>query len=118
MEERTMLTALANMVDSLGSLSLVAIAPDDPLALPEPPGPEQTSSYETQVSQVKTQVDATYHDLLAMSARDYRAGYADRAGLYLLEFLRKIAERPDYERSFSDDGQRALARFVADLREL
>ena len=118
MEERTMLTALGNMVDSLGSLSLVAIAPDDPLALPEPPGPEHISAYEAQISQVKTQVDTTYHDLLAMSARDYQAGYADRAGLDLLEVLRKLAESPDYNRSFSDDGQRALARFVADLREL
>ena len=59
-----------------------------------------------------------YHDLLAMSMRDYQAGYADRAGLYLLEFLRKLAEEPDYDRNFSGDSQRALARYVVDLREL
>ena len=118
MEERTIVTALGNMVDSLGRLSLVAIAPDDPLALPEPPGSEQTATYEAQAGLVREQVDAGYHDLLAMSMRDYQAGYADRAGLYLLEFLRKLAAEPEYDRNFSGDSQRALARYVADLREL
>ena len=118
MEERTILTALGNIVDSLGTLSLVATAPDDPLALPEPPGPEQIAAYETHVSAVKDQVDASYHSLLAMSARDYQAGYADRAGLYLLEFLGKLKEEPDYDRTFSAEGQRTLATCVADLREL
>ena len=118
MEERTIVTALGNMVDSLGNLSLVAIAPDDPLALPEPPGSEQAATYEAQAAVVKGQVDAGYHDLLAMSARDYQAGYADRAGLYLLEFLRKLSEESDYDRNFSDDSRRALARYVVDLREL
>ncbi len=118
MEERTILTALGNIVDSLGTLSLVATAPDDPLALPEPPGPGQIAAYETHVSAVKDQVDASYHDLLAMSVRDYQAGYADRAGLYLLEFLGKLKEEPDYDRKFSVEGQRTLATYVADLREL
>ena len=118
MEERTIVTALGNMVESLGTLSLVAIAPDDPLALPEPPGAEQTATYEAQAGLVKAQVDASYHDLLAMSTRDYQAGYADRAGLYLLEFLRKLAEEANYARDFSEESQRALARYVADLREL
>ena len=118
MEERTIITAMGNMVDSLGSLSLVATAPNDPLALPEPPGSEQVATYEAQVNLVKAQVDASYHDLLAMSARDYQAGYADRAGLYLLEFLRKLAEEPEYDRNFSNENQLALARNVADLREL
>ena len=118
MEERTIITALGNMVDSLGRLSLVAIAPDDHLALPEPPGTEQTATYEAQVSLVKAQVDASHHGLLAMSARDYQAGYADRAGLYLLQFLGKLAEEPGYDRNFSDESQRSLARYVADLREL
>ena len=118
MEERTIITTLGNIVDSLGSLSLVAIAPNDPLALPEPPDSEQTATYETQVSLVKAQVDASYHELLTMSARDYRAGYADRAGLYLLEFLRKLAQEPEYDRNFSADSQRAMARYIADLREL
>ena len=118
MEERTIITALGNIVDSLGSLSLVATAPNDPLALPEPPGSEQTATYEGHVSLVKAQVDPSYHELLAMSARDYQAGYADRAGLYLLEFLRKLAQEPEYDRNFSADSQRALARYIADLREL
>ena len=118
MEERTIITALGNIVDSLGSLSLVATAPNDPLALPEPPGSEQTATYEAQVSLVKAQVDPSYHELLAMSTRDYQAGYADRAGLYLLEFLRKLAQEPEYDRNFSADSQRALARYIADLREL
>ena len=118
MEERTILTALGNIVDSLGTLSLVATAPDDPLALPEPPGPEQVTAYEAHVNSVKGQVDAGYHNLLAMSVRDYQAGYADRAGLYLLEFLGKLKEEPDYDRNFSAEGQRTLATYVADLREL
>lgn len=117
-EERTILTALGNIVDSLGTLSLVATAPDDPLSLPEPPGPEQTAAYEAHVSAIKAQVDAGYHDLLAMSIRDYQAGYADRAGLYLLEFLGKLKKEPDHDRSFSAEGQRTLATYVADLREL
>ena len=118
MEERTILTALGNIVDSLGTLALVATAPDDPLALPEPPGPEQAAAYEAHASAVKTQVDPSYHSLLAMSVRDYQAGYADRAGLYLLEFLGKIEDEPDYARNFSAEGQRTLATYVADLREL
>ena len=118
MEERTILTALGNIVDSLGTLSLVATAPDDPLALPEPPGPEQTTAYDAHVNAIKAQVDASYHSLLVMSMRDYQAGYADRAGLYLLEFLGKLKEEPDYDRSFSVEGQRTLATYVADLREL
>ncbi len=118
MEERTILAALGNIVDSLGTLSLVATAPDDPLALPEPPGPEQIAAYEAHVSVVKDQVDAGYHPLLAMSVRDYQAGYADRAGLYLLEFLDKLKEEPGHARNFSAEGQRALAMYVADLREL
>lgn len=118
MEERTILTALGNIVESLGTLSLVATAPDDPLALPEPPSPAQTAAYEAHVSVIKAQVDANYHSLLAMSVRDYQAGYADRAGLYLLEFLGKIREEPDYDRNFSAEGQQILATYVADLREL
>lgn len=118
MEERTILTALGNIVDSLGTLSLVATAPDDPLALPEPPNAEQTAAYEAHVRSVEGQVDASYHDLLAMSVRDYQAGYADRAGLYLLEFLGNLKEEPDYDRNFSAEGQRTLATYVADLREL
>lgn len=117
-EERTILAALGNIVDSLGTLSLVATAPDDPLALPEPPDAEQTAAYEAHVSAIKAQVEASYHNLLAMSVRDYQAGYADRAGLYLLEFLGKLKEEPDYDRSFSAEGQRTLATYVADLREL
>ena len=118
MEERTILTAMGNMVDSLGTLSLVATAPDDPLALPEPPNAEQTAAYEAHVSTIKVQMDVSYHDLLAMSVRDYQAGYADRAGLYLLEFLSKLKEEPDYDRNFSAEGQNTLATYVADLREL
>ena len=118
MEERTILTALGSIVDSLGTLSLVATAPDDPLALPEPPSAEQTAAYEAHVGAIKGQVDAGYHNLLAMSARDYQAGYADRAGLYLLEFLGKLKEEPDYDRNFSAAGQRTLATYVANLREL
>jgi hypothetical protein len=117
-EERTILTALGNIVDSLGTLSLVATAPDDPLALPEPPAPEQVAVYETHVSAIKAQVAASYHSLLGMSVRDYQAGYADRAGLYLLEFLGKLKEEPDYDRNFSAGGQRTLATYIADLREL
>ena len=118
MEERTILTALGNIVDSLGTLSLVATAPDDPLALPEPPNAEQTAAYEAHVSAIKAQVAASYHNLLAMSVRDYQAGYADRAGLYLLEFMGKLKEEPDYDRNFSAEGRRTLATYVADLREL
>ena len=118
MEERTILTAMGNIVDSLGTLSLVATAPDDPLALPEPPSSEQTAAYEAHVDGIKAEVDAGYHNLLTMSVRDYQAGYADRAGLYLLEFLGKLKEEPDYDRNFSAAGQNTLTRYVADLREL
>ena len=63
MEERTILTALGNIVDSLGTLSLVATAPDDPLALPEPPNAEQTAAYEAHVSAIKARADASRADL-------------------------------------------------------
>ena len=118
-EERTILTALGNIVDSLGTLSLVATAPDDPLALPEPPSAEQTAAYEAHVNADRgrrwTRATTTCWPCRCATIR--RATPTE-PGLYLLEFLGKLKEEPDYNRNFSAEGQRTLATYVADLREL
>ena len=118
MEERIVVTTLENIVRTLGALAAVALAPDDPLALPEPPTPEEVAAYEGYIATMKEQVKPSYHPLLAMSLRDYRAGYADRSGAYLMEFLEKLESEPDFTQTFSPEAQKQLELCRGALTEL
>jgi hypothetical protein len=117
-EERIVVTTLENIVRTLGALAAVALAPDDPLALPDPPTPEEAAAYEGYISTMKEQVKPSYHPLLAMSLRDYRAGYADRSGAYLMEFLEKLKSEPDFTQTFSPEAQTQLELCRGALTEL
>ncbi len=118
MEARTIITALGEIVSTLGAQSLVASAPDNPLALPEPPTPDQVTAYEAHIRAITASVDPAYHPLLTMSLRDYQAGYADRAGAYLIDFLGKLKEEPDYVQNLSPASHKQVEFYLADLREL
>lgn len=98
-------------------MALVLIHPEDPLALPEPPGADVTEPYDGHLNAIKAQV-AQNHNLLDMSMRDFRAGYPDRAGAYLVEFLEKLMAEPAYNQNFSADSQAKLDFSLRDLREL
>lgn len=118
MDEQTIVTALGELTSTLGTLALVSIHPDDPLALPEPPGADEISVYEGHINVLKAQVDPSYHNVLTMSLRDYRGGYPDRAGAYLIEFLEKVSQEPSYSQNFSAESQSKMNFYLADLREL
>jgi hypothetical protein len=117
-EERTVSTALEKIVHTLGALALTATASDDPLALPEPPTPDEVTAYEAHIAAIREQVDPSYHSFLAMSLRDYRAGYPDRAGVYLREFLDKLQSEAGFTQGVSPAFQKQLEVYLADLREL
>ncbi len=118
MEEQTVVTAIEAVAETLGTMALVLIHPEDPLALPEPPGSDQVNAYEGHLDAIKGQVDSGYHNLLEMSKRDFRAGYPDRAGAYLVEFLEKLMAEPNYSQNFSAEAQGKLDFSLRDLREL
>ncbi|MGQ4807284.1 hypothetical protein NKDENANG_00628 [Candidatus Entotheonellaceae bacterium PAL068K] len=118
MDEHTIVQAVGEMANTLGSMALTITHPDDPLALPEPPGSDEIETYEGHINTLKAQVEASYHPLLNMSLRDYRAGYPDRAGSYLKDFMEKLIERPDYSQTFSAESQSQLDFYLTDLREL
>jgi hypothetical protein len=117
-EERTVITALQEIARTLGALALVAASPDDPLALPEPPTPDEVAAYDAHITAMRAQVDASYHPLLAMSLRDYRAGYADRASAYLVEFVDKLKGEAGFTQRWSPESQRQLEICRAALQEL
>ena len=117
-EERTVITALQEIARTLGALALVASSPDDPLALPEPPTPDEVAAYDAHITAMRAQVDASYHPLLAMSLRDYQAGYADRASAYLVEFLERLKGETGLTQQLSPESQRQLEACLAALRDL
>lgn len=118
MDEQTIVTAIEAVSSTLGTMALVLTHPEDPLALPEPPGSNDIAAYERHLNAVKAQVAPSYHPLLEMSTRDYRGGFPDRAGAYLIDFLQKMMEEPDYHQNFSAESQRKLDFCLRDLREL
>lgn len=117
MDQNVIVTAIETVAETLGTMALVLIHPEDPLALPEPPGADVTATYDGHLDDIKAQVAAN-HNLLEMSKRDFRAGYPDRAGAYLVEFLEKLMAEPDYSQNFSADSQGRLDFSLRDLREL
>lgn len=118
MDEQTIVTAIGEMSSTLRTMALVAIHPEDPLALPEPPEPDEVAVYEGHINALKAHVDPSYHNLLTMSLRDYRGGFPDRAGAYLIEFLEKVSQEPSYSQNFSAESQSKMNFSLADLREL
>lgn len=118
MDENVIVASIEAVAETLGTMALVLIHPEDPLALPEPPGADITAAYDGHLDAIQGQVAADYHNLLEMSKRDFRAGYPDRAGAYLVEFLEKMMEEPDYGQKFSADAQGKLDFSLRDLREL
>ena len=59
MDEQTILAELVPVIHSLKTLALVALDMEDahPLALPEPPEPDQVAAYERHITAIAQQVD-------------------------------------------------------------
>jgi len=120
MEERTVLEALRTAIRSLRQLALVALDAEEshPLALPEPPDPDQVTAYEQLMAIITQQVAASHQPLLAKSLRDYQAGFPDRAGSYLQELVGKLLQDPEYALTFSPAAQQQLQQLLVDLQAL
>lgn len=118
MDEQAFVSAMEGLTATLGQLALHTLAPDDPLAFPEPPDAEEIADYERNIATVRNQVDAGLHKYLSMSLQDYRAGYPDRAGAYLIEFLEKLQVESGYAQNVSADTKRKINSCLADLQEI
>jgi hypothetical protein len=120
MDEQTILAELGPAIHSLKTLALVALDMEDahPLALPEPPGPDQVAAYERHMTAIAQQVNPHHRALLNASLRDYRGGFPDRAGNYLRELVTRFVEDPEYASAFSPAAQSRLKSFMADVQEL
>jgi len=120
MDEQTILAELAPVINSLKTLALVALDMEDahPLALPEPPEPDQVAAYEQHMTAIAQQVHPRHRALLNASLRDYRGGFPDRAGKYLQELVTSFLEASEYSSVFSPTSQRRLKGLMADLQEV
>ena len=120
MDEQTILAELGSAIHFLKTLALVALDMEDahPLALPEPPEPDQVAAYERHMAAIAQQVNPRHHALLNASLRDYRGGFPDRAGKFLQELVTSFLEAPEYASAFSPAAQQHLKRFMADLQEV
>ena len=120
MDESTVLQTFRMAIDSLRTLALVAldIKESHPLALPEPPAPDNVAAYEQYMTILTQQVAASHQPILAKSLRDYRAGFPDRAGSYLQEVVGKLLQEPEAITAFSPAAQRQLAGYLTELRQL
>ena len=120
MDEQTILAELAPAIHSLKTLALVALDMEDahPLALPEPPEPDQVAAYERHMTAIAQQVNPRHRALLNASLRDYKSGFPDRAGNYLRELVTRFVEDPEYAAAFSPAAQSRLKSFMADMQEL
>ena len=120
MEEKTLLTELGVAIDTLKTLALVTVDTEEshPLALPEPPAPDKVVEYERHMNAISKQVAPRHQSLPAASLRDYRAGFPDRAGSYLLELVNQLLREPEYATALSPAAQKRLQGCVMDLREL
>jgi hypothetical protein len=64
------------------------------------------------------QVAPWLRPLPAASLRDYRAGFPDRAGSYLLELVNQLLREPESSSALSPAARKRLQRCGMDLREL
>jgi hypothetical protein len=117
-DQQIIVTAMKELSTTLSTMALVLTLAEDPIAIPEPPASEEVSAYAAKITAVKENVSATYYPLLDASLRDYQAGYPDRAGAYLTEFLGKLVEEPTYSQNFSPASQNQLRGCVMELREV
>jgi len=120
MDEQTILAELAPAINSLKTLALVALDMEDahPLALPEPPEPDQVAAYERHMTAIAQHVNPRHRALLNASLRDYKCGFPDRAGNFLRELVTRFLEDPEYTSAFSPASQSQLKSLLADLQEL
>ena len=120
MEAKVILTELGAAIDTLKTLALVTLDVEEshPLALPEPPAPDKVAAYEQHMTAICQQVAPPLWSLPAASLRDYRAGFPDRAGSYLLELVNQLLREPEYAAAFSPAAQKRLQGCLMDLREL
>src|SRR5436853_7765811 len=97
MDEQTILTELVPVIHSLKTLALIALDMEDahPLALPEPPEPDQVAAYERHMTAIAQQVNPPQRALLHASLQDYRGGCPDRAGEFLRERVTRFLRAPE-----------------------
>jgi len=117
MDENVLVTAIEAVANTLGAMALVLIHQEDPLALPEPPDSSDVAAYEGSMDTIKANVPETYHRFMDMSLRDYKGGFPDRAGAYLIEFLEGFMQDSAYQ-GFSQESKNKLDFAMRDLREL
>ncbi len=125
MSEQSFISALKGISDTLEQLALQATEPDDPLAYPEPRDDDEINAFQQNiealrgyVSDVSDQADPKYNSLLNTTLRDYKAGYPDRCGAYMVEFLDRLKKEDSYARNFSAHSQGEVDTQLAGLREL
>jgi hypothetical protein len=120
MDEQTILAELVPAIHSLKTLALVALDMEDahPLALPEPPEPDQVAAYERHMTAIAQQVNPRHQALLQASLRDYRGGFPDRAGKFLQELVTNFLEAPEYASAFSPASKQRLNGLMVDLQEV
>jgi len=120
MEENALLTELGHAIDTLKTLALVTLDAENshPLALPEPPTHDQVAAYERHMNALHQQLAPRLQPLPAASLRDYRAGFPDRAGSYLLELVNQLLREPESSSALSPAARKRLQGCVMDLREL
>lgn len=116
MNEQTIVSAFENLVPTIAALAVAALDESEPLAFPEPPPTEDTNAYTGYIAALQGQLAQSYHPLLALSLRDYKAGFPDRAGLPLVEVLEKIIAEPAFK-NFSAAGQQKLQHALGELRQ-
>jgi hypothetical protein len=117
-EERTTLTELEAAINTLKALALVTLEAEEPLAIPEPPEPEEVAEYEQHMAAITAQVAPNHQPLLAASLRDYKAGFPDRAGLHLSDLVNRFLQEPEYATAFSPAARKRLEGIIIGLREL
>lgn len=117
MDEKVIIAELTPAINALRTLSLVALDLEDPhpMALPELPEADKVATYERQMNAIAAQVSPRHRGLLEASARDYRCGFPDRAGIYLQELLTHFVEDPEYASAFSSAVQSRLKMFMRSL---
>ena len=120
MEENALLTELGEAIDTLKTLALVTLDVENThsLALPEPPAQDKVVAYERHMNALAQQVAPRLRPLPAASLRDYRAGFPDRAGSYLLDLVNQLLREPDSDSTLSPAARKRLQGCVMDLREL
>lgn len=118
MNEEAFITALSGISNTLSQLSLQVTEPDDPMAFPEPRSEAEIAMFSSQLDALRQESSESLHSLLNTTLRDYKAGYPDRCGAYLVEFLEKLQTEPGVAQGLSAGAQGTVNTCLTDLREL